>query len=350
MNRRKIMDINLSRNKFFKKDFIIAAIVLSLLLLGVGIIGLHNTIVIAHDGQEIQTSTLASTVEDVLREQNIEIGKGDKIIPELNEKLEDGTQIVIHRAFEIELVDGENTETLLTAENNVRNLLDTLNIKLEENDKIEPQLEQEISQGDRITITRITRDTLVETQDLPFQTVFKNNGTLEKGKTKRVQEGKLGLKEIKQEVVYENGIEVQRDTLEENIVEEPVNEIVERGTAGMLMATSRGDARYSQVVTMTATAYHAGYASTGKRPGDKYYGITATGTKVGPGVVAVDPNTIPLGSKLFVEGINGSANYGFCSAEDTGGAIKGNKIDLYFETPEQVKSFGRRTVKVYILN
>ena len=66
--------------------------------------------------------------------------------------------------------------------------------------------------------------------------------------------------------------------------------------------------------------------------------------------MAVDPRVIPLGTRLYVQSLDGSSDYGFAVAEDTGGAIKGNKIDLFFETAEQVRQFGRRRVKVYILD
>jgi len=343
------MESHLSSNKTFSKRTLIVAVVVSLLLLGVAFFGLQNTVVIAHDGQESQVSTLASTVEDVLRKQNIVIEQGDKVIPSLNEKIKDGTRIVIHRAFEIKLVDGTIEQNVLTAENNVKDLIDSLNIQLQEQDKIEPMLEEPIREGDVVKITRVTREVVVETQELPFQTVFKNNNDLEKGKTQKVQDGKKGLKEVTIEILYEDGVEVAKQIVDENIVEGAVNEIVEKGTL-TLVAVSRGNTRqYSQVLSMTATAYSAGFSSTGKRPGDKYYGITASGTKVGPGVVAVDPKVIPLGTKLYIESTDGTPHYGVASAEDTGGAIKGNKIDLFFETPQEVKKFGRRTVKVYVI-
>ena len=139
-----------------------------------------------------------------------------------------------------------------------------------------------------------------------------------------------------------------REIIDEG-VKEAVPEIVERGTRNV-KTSSRGSFRYSKVMTMTATAYDLSYESTGKRPGDRWYGITASGTKVRPGVVAVDPNVIPLGTKLYVESLDGTPDYGFCVAEDTGGAIKGNKIDLFFETAEEVRRFGRRKVRVYILD
>ncbi len=344
------MESHLSHNKTLTKKTLIVAVAVALLLMGVAFAGLLHTVVIAYDGQEIQVSTLASTVEDVLQRQDIVIKEGDKVIPNLSEKIKDGTKIEIHRAFTIKLVDGTTEQEILTAENNVKDLMESLNIQLQEEDKIEPMLEAPIGAGDTVTITRITRQVVVETQELPFQTVFKNNENLERGKTQKVQEGKKGLKEIQLELVYENGVEVSKEVLDEKIIENSTNEIIEKGTLA-LVATSRGDiSRYSKMITMTATAYTADYASTGKKPGDKYYGVTASGTRVRPGVVAVDPKVIPLGTKLYIQSTtNGRADYGYAVAEDTGGAIKGNKIDLYFETSKEVKSFGRRTVNVYVL-
>ena len=77
---------------------------------------------------------------------------------------------------------------------------------------------------------------------------------------------------------------------------------------------------------------------------------TATGTLVRHGVVAVDPSVIPLGSRLYIVTNDGYVNYGYAVAEDTGGAIKGNRIDLYFDSVQQCMTFGRRECTVYILS
>ena len=182
------MESHLSHNKTLTKKTLIVAVAVALLLMGVAFAGLLHTVVIAYDGQEIQVSTLASTVEDVLQRQDIVIKEGDKVIPNLSEKIKDGTKIEIHRAFTIKLVDGTTEQEILTAENNVKDLMESLNIQLQEEDKIEPMLEAPIGAGDTVTITRITRQVVVETQELPFQTVFKNNENLERGKTQKVQE------------------------------------------------------------------------------------------------------------------------------------------------------------------
>lgn len=92
---------------------------------------------------------------------------------------------------------------------------------------------------------------------------------------------------------------------------------------------------YISTYSMTATAYTGGtYTAMGLRPVRDPNGLSS---------VAVDPNVIPLGSKVYVEG------YGYAIASDTGGAIKGNKIDLYMNSVQECFAFGRRTVTVHLV-
>ncbi|BAG08651.1 3D domain-containing protein [Finegoldia magna] len=93
-----------------------------------------------------------------------------------------------------------------------------------------------------------------------------------------------------------------------------------------------------RTITMRSTAYTSDPSENGG------YSTTAMGTAIRYGVAAVDPNVIPLGTRLYIEG------YGYARAEDTGGAIKGNKIDLVFGSKAQSNRWGRRTVRVTILN
>ena len=138
-----------------------------------------------------------------------------------------------------------------------------------------------------------------------------------------------------------------------------VNEIIEYGTAstavtaedriasvqknadgsGTLVFTSGATLNFSGAKSMTATAYTSGYGGA-----DNY---TATGTAVRKGVVAVDKSVIPLGTKMYIVSSDGSVVYGMATAEDTG--VRGNKVDLYYDTYQQCINFGRRTCNVYIL-
>lgn len=107
------------------------------------------------------------------------------------------------------------------------------------------------------------------------------------------------------------------------------------------------DMKHLESVEVVATGYTAGKESTGKSPGHPEYGITYSGVKVRKddfSTIAADPRVFPIGTVMYVPG------YGFGVVADTGGAIKGNKIDLYFNTKQQVyKEWGKRNVRVFIL-
>ena len=93
------------------------------------------------------------------------------------------------------------------------------------------------------------------------------------------------------------------------------------------------------------TAYCACYDCCNKRPTDKGYGITASGVKAQQGItVAADTKVLPFGTKIYIEGV------GERIVQDTGSAIKGKKIDLYFENHQEAWNFGRQTKEVTILN
>ncbi|MCH3963760.1 MAG: 3D domain-containing protein [Clostridium sp.] len=94
---------------------------------------------------------------------------------------------------------------------------------------------------------------------------------------------------------------------------------------GSISVTSSGS------FTVNATAYCDG-------------GITASGMSTRKGIIAVDPRVIPLGSRVYIEG------YGYAIAADTGGAIRGNRIDLFFPSRSDAQSWGMRSVKIHILN
>ena len=96
---------------------------------------------------------------------------------------------------------------------------------------------------------------------------------------------------------------------------------------------------YTDVLTVTATAYSC----------EGYTGYTYSGTVARVGAIAVDPKVIPIGTKMYIVSNDGQYVYGYCVAEDTGGSIIGNRIDLYFDTFAECWDFGVRTCTVYIL-
>ena len=178
--------------------------------------------------------------------------------------------------------------------------------------------------------------------------VYNNNQYV--GYEKVVQKGSDGMKKSVYQECFADGELVLRSLEEEIVYIDPVDEIIEVGTKERQVATSRGGFRFKSEMDMVATAYDLSFESTGKNPGDPYYGITASGAKAQPGTVAVDPSVIPLGTKLYIASTDGSPDYGFATALDTGSAIKGYRIDLFMEDNQDALNFGIRQVKVYILD
>ena len=306
-------------------------------------------IILTIDGKDEEIRTFSDTLEELLQEKGIAVDNYTYISLPLETELEDNMNIVIITPKPYTISMGEIKTEIVSIYSNVGDILKDQKIVLDEDDYTLPGIDEEVYPGDEIAIFRVEEVIEEREEVLPFQSLVKKTDEMDIGQERLAQEGENGLKKIRISKIFENGKLKEEKIVDETIVKEAVPEIIERGTRNVMTA-SRGTFRYKNVLTMVATAYDLSHDSTGKSPGDKYYGITASGTKARPGVVAVDPNVIPLGTKLYVASLDGSPDYGFCVAEDTGGAIKGNRIDLFFESIEEVKKFGRRKVKVYILD
>lgn len=341
---------NKLQNILRKKNMIIAiTIVMILTTISLEYI-FSKEITIKDDNQEIIIETLSSKVDKALEKASITLSEHDKLSINMDAKLKDGMSIEVKRAFDVKLnVDGKELN-VLTANNNVADILKEYNIELGENDKTEPSLDAEVLPKDVVNIIRVEEEVVKETVEIPYRSVIKYSEEVEAGKIKKSRDGENGKKEVEYRIVYENGIESLREIINEDIIKEPVDEMVEKGSEKYLVASRGQIVRYKKVLIMEATAYDLSVGSTGKTSDHPEYGITYSGTKARPGVVAVDPKVIPLGSKLYVEYLDGSKDYGFASAEDTGSAIKGKKIDLFMDDSKAAWRFGRRKVKVYIIN
>ena len=208
-----------------------------------------------------------------------------------------------------------------------------------------------------VTITSQLKFFDTVTENVKYRTIRVPNSDMAEGTEQVVQEGKDGVRTSIYEVVWANGQQVSRHFVEE-LDSTAVDQIVEYGTStdevapsdrilsvetyedgsGILTFVSGTTLRFSDAKTMTATAYTAGHG------GADF--ITATGTTVRTGTVAVDRKVIPLGTKMYIVTKDGIV-YGLSVAEDTG--VRGNVVDLYFHSYEECINFGRRSCTVYIL-
>ena len=250
----------------------------------------------------------------------------------------DGRQIHVNIQEKIEVditVDGQTVEYVgLPA--TVETILQRSDVTLGQLDEVAPQADVQMETDGGITVTRVQILTQTSEEVIPYQSYKRTTEELFQGESRVVQTGRDGVQQVTRQVLLRDGVAADSWEVSRVTVQQPQSEILETGTSGRLVTRS-GVERYRRVLTVTATAYTAG-------------GRTATGTNSRVGAIAVDPSVIPLGSRLYITALDGSAwVYGYAVAEDTGGAIRGNKIDLCFNTESECISFGRRQARVYIL-
>ena len=286
--------------------------------------------------------TRQDSVSEIVGNNDIQLGLYDKLNLEEDYIVESGDQIIIRRGVGITIeVDGTIITTSTTSKTINEALIEN-GIFLNEQDYTIPALEEQIVSNTNIKVVRTTVNTITRDETIPFEVIYKDNDAMASGTSKVITAGVDGKIRITENVVVEDGVEVSREEVSREIITQKVDKVVQRGTKSSSVTTTKNvtpsGLSYNKKMTMTATAYSA-FNKNGE------YGKTASGMTARYGIVAVDPKVIPLGTKLYVEG------YGYAVAGDTGGVIKGNKIDLCFEKPnKELMAFGRKTVTVYILN
>ncbi len=326
------------------------------------------------DGEEEQFWTIADTVAEFLEEQDITLTEHDIVQPKIDTELEENMNIYVEKAFSVILeVGGEEAELWSTA-TTVENFLEENEVEVKELDRVEPAKDTIIAANDKIRVIRVEKVVDVVEEEIPFETRRENDPNLEKGTEQVIEEGETGVKEITFEVTKENGEEVGRERSASQVAKESTDRVIAVGTKEPVQEEPRQPAQQAEPrqqptssttnqsnnnsessdlgtiegrrivrkFTVESTAYSVAQAGSGGMTG-----ITATGInlKANPNkrVIAVDPSVIPLGTKVWVEG------YGVAIAGDTGGAIRGKKIDVHVPTIAQAQQWGRRNVTIKIL-
>lgn len=240
-------------------------------------------------------------------------------------------------------------KTYKTSCKTVKELLSDLKIKVDDDDIVIPDLDTELKSEGKISIIKVDVKVIEKEVEAPFKTIKKKNKELTHKQSRILVQGVNGKNKVKCKEYYAGDKLIKEEVIHVESLVKPIDQVFEEGTKDVF-TNDRGDFTARKAIKMAATAYEAGPRSTGKRPGDKGYGITASGARAKRGTVAVDPRVIPLGTKLYIKSLTpGVPDYGFAIAQDTGGAIKGNKIDLFMDTVWECLQFGRRPVMVYIL-
>ncbi|WHY56836.1 G5 and 3D domain-containing protein [Peribacillus simplex] len=301
-------------------------------------------IVMVQDGKTKDVWSTADTVDELLKDQNLRVKEQDKITPSKNTKLKANMEVAIDKAFSLKLVVGGDEKQVWSTSTTVADFLKQQGVKLNDLDRVEPELTEKVEAENTVNVVRIEKVTDVVEEPVDFAVITKKDDSLSKGKEKIVKEGKDGLISKKYEVVKENGKEVKRELLSEKVVNKKQDKVVTVGTRTTVAQASRGVTNVSSTsgkeIYVSSTAYTASCKGCS--------GVTSTGVdlKSNPGakIIAVDPNVIPMGSKVYVDG------YGYAVAADKGGAIKGNRIDVFFSSKNDAYRWGVKRVKVRVLD
>lgn len=305
-----------------------------------------NLYTVYDEGQRTVFRSHSSIPAEALRENGFIWDSADTL--EMPAYAEDGETVVkITRGKNITLTADGKTETVRVPGGKIADALQSQGYALGELDELSCSRDAEVVEGMEVTLVRVTTYDREETSTIRHSRKIVTSYELASGESKLQQKGEDGEKVSTYRVTLRDGVEVGEELVSEKVTKEAKPEITVRGVKGGgntvrngVITSRAGNFRYKKAIQVTATAYTCE---------GKSWNITKSGAVARVGLIAVDPRVIPLGTRMYIESPDGSFVYGTAVAADTGGAIKGNKIDLYFDTYRECINFGRRQMMVYIL-
>lgn len=307
-----------------------------------------NKITINNGSDTLVVPLAKGTVADALKKAEITLADNEISVPALDSKITGDTEINIHKTKTVSVTADGKTKDVKLALVNVYDALNYAGYKVDDDDIISTSHSDDVENINAVTIKRVDYKTESAKEKIAYDTVKKNSDKVELGETKVKTEGKDGEKIVTREVKYIDGKKSSNKIVAEKTIKEPVDKVVLVGTKGAATSGGAGTftdsngatVAYSQMLTGSGTAYTAP-AGAG----------TATGVPAYHGGVAVNPNIIPYGSKLYIVSTDGSFVYGYATAVDTGGALMDGSaiVDCFYNTYDECVNFGRRDVNVYVI-
>ena len=294
---------------------IICVTIILILISGIGVMAVNTDLkdvtIILQNGYEMTALTSKAKVSEILTENNIVLEENQKTIPDLSEEISSGQSI--------QITDKSYNEVQIAkiSEDGAKTSLDQL-------------LENYAPITEKIVVEQVT---------IPYETVTKNSGTSGDTTNKVLQQGKDGLKEVTYRVKYQNDVEIEKTVISEKVITEPVNKIVQvqKKTTSRSFTLPRTTGSTSGGTTYKITAYCPCSKCCGKTNGR-----TASGTKATAGRTVAASSKFAFGTKLNIGGH-------IYTVEDRGGAIKGNKIDIFVNTHAEALAWGVRYLTVSVV-
>lgn len=328
---------------------------------------------IESDGNVSEHMVTGGTVGELIKNVGITVSNNHMVVPDYNAKLKSGLTVKLLEYKIINVsVDGRTDERKVPV-GTVADALQYLNILLNKNDIVNYNLTDKVTDGMELVVTRVSYREVTTIEKIPFETEEIYSDKLEEGKTQIKTKGVDGESTAVKKETIVNGDIVDTEYISYEITEDAVNEVIVIGTKtkandksvdekssqsnikeddDTVVNTSvneNGNVFYDE--NGNAVSYSAVYRGSGTAYCAPAGALTASGQEVFVGGVAVNPNIIPLGTKLYIVADDGFV-YGYATAVDTGGALYDGSaiVDVFYFTYEECVQFGRRNVSVYVLD
>ena len=305
-----------------------------------------KTYVITDGNRVITYTTLATDPAEILSQAGMSLEDHD------SHTTADGETIALH----VQLLWRGEAMSVTSEGETVAQLLDRLGLEATPRDTLSHPLDSPVTDGMVLQVdSTITRQETYATT-IPHEVYYCADTSLPVGTEEVLIRGRDGELLHTAEVTYLNGQEVHREELTQTQTIAPITEVIAQGTAqpeaeeppampviedGYIIMPSGEILTYCKTDYVTATGYTHTDAGCDM--------ITSTGTTVHYGTAAVDPRFIPYGTRMLIVSLDGERYYGIATAEDCGGAIKRDRMDLYFPTYNECIEFGRRRCIIYFL-
>lgn len=300
------------------------------------------------------------TVGQLIENAGIELDDTDAVTPSVSTRIWDDTDVTISEMKSVYIVDNNVARNYIVPAGTIAQAVEAAGIELGKDDYVSDS-KQDVEDGMIIGVNRVTYETVEKTKAVDFAVKEQETDSLYVGESEVKTEGQEGEKVVTYKQKLVNGEVVKTKQISAEVTKEAVDQVVLIGTkekkaakpsvsestqtttqlevSGNTFVDANGNVvQYKSMLSGTCTAYSGG-------------GTTATGVPASVGVVAVNPNQIPYGTKLYITSPDGSIVYGYAVAGDTGGAMMAGHamVDLYMNSEQECINFGRRTMNVYIL-
>lgn len=321
-----------------------------------------NHVKIKDAKKELTLTTYSTNTKKILSQAHIELESTDTV---KRKDSGDSIYLEIMRAFPVHIMYHNMEHIELMCYGTVSDALEKADISLNGDDVINHSGETKVYDGMEIVIDEVKYITKTSSKPLSFDTKVKESDSYPVGYEEVEKKGTKGEKEITATYKYVNGEFHSKVGECEQVTKKPKDKVVVKGTGEVIGASNISVAHSSGTAQHGSTSHSGGTSSAGTVNGMSYSkvltgsataytassgALTSTGVPAYVGGVAVNPNIIPYGSKLYI--VADGYTYGYATAVDTGGALMSGTalVDLYMSTYDECINFGRRNVKVYILN